>query len=103
MENCIYCGKPLTDGKCEENHSFKKMCINCAFSKENEDGSFTCVNKDNLEATREKMLEAIKNVSEAYSVKDFCIEPLPLKKPLLKCSKWELHPAVLTDIANLFM
>ena len=74
------------------------MCVNCKFSVENEDGSYTCVNEDNLNATKNKMLEAMKSVSEAYEVKEFEISPLPLKKPTLKCKSWTLNEKILEEL-----
>lgn len=98
MELCVFCGSPLVDGKCENDHSIKKMCVNCKFAGDNGDGSYTCLNEDNLNTTKSKMLEAIKSVSEAYGVKEFEISPLPLKKPTLKCKAWTLNETILEKL-----
>lgn len=98
MDICVFCGEPLVDGKCEKDHTIKKMCVNCKFSEKNEDGSYTCKNEKNLNTTKDKMLEAIKNVSEAYAVKEFEIDPLPLKKPMLKCKEWSLDDSILDKL-----
>ena len=98
MDICVFCGAPLVDGKCEHDHSIKKMCVNCKFADKNEDGSYTCNNEKNLTTTKNKMLEAIKGVSESYAVTEFEIKPLPLKKPTLKCKEWTLDENILEQL-----
>lgn len=103
MDNyCIFCGEKLDEnGACCNNHEFKKMCLNCTFCTSTE-GSLYCGNDENKEAALNKMLELIKKESGGYSVKNLEIEPVALKKPTLKCGKWELSEQVLNKIKALF-
>jgi len=96
---CVFCGEPLNeDGVCENIHSFKKMCLNCQFC----DGMY-CQNEDNKQKALEKMLETLKKESGGYSVKTLEIEPLPLKKPALKCSNWALSENIRVQLPALFV
>lgn len=98
---CKFCGTATEGGVCPNEHVFKKMCVNCAHSKE-EDESYFCNNLDNMKTASNKIAEAIKNAGvEAYEV-EFNLKPVALKKPTLKCSKWELSNDVLSEIQALF-
>lgn len=102
-ENCILCGTPLVDGKCTVDHSFKKMCLNCSFCKENEEGKKTCVNEDNLKVAYDKIMAAAAEASASYAVKNLEIAPVPLKKVFSKCSHWTLSDEALEAVKNLFV
>jgi hypothetical protein len=109
MEYCKFCGEKLNaEGKCPNNHEFKKMCINCAFIGETEPDaesgkkSLVCMNEDNKKAALSKMMDAIKEAGGGYSVKTLEIEPVPLKKPNLKCARWELSEDVKNAALELF-
>lgn len=100
---CLLCGKVITDGEncgCLS-HIAKKMCINCASCKEDDEGQLTCMNETNLNKTKEKMQEAAKAISAAYEISSFEIKPLPLKKPLLKCANWTLHDDVRSRLVGM--
>ena len=90
---CIICGEPLNEeGHCPNGHEFKKMCLNCRFCgrlDKNTD-ELVCLNEDNKKAAMDKMLELLSKEGGGYSVKKLEIEPVPLKKPSLKCGKWEV-------------
>lgn len=101
MENCRLCGALIEGQKCKNVHDLKKMCINCQFCKKTEDGDFICTNEENMTETREKMYNALMQVSSAYQV-DLKLSPLPLKKPLCKCNRWNLHEDVLKEVIDLF-
>ena len=105
---CVYCGEPLDDeGVCENVHTFKKMCINCAYCTEelsdDENGTLFCGNEVNKKNALNKMLETLKKEGGGYAVKTLEIEPLPLKKPTLKCSNWELRKDILDSLTDLFV
>lgn len=94
---CLFCGSPLDEkGACPVDHAFKKMCLNCEFFSHN-----TCINSKNLENAKAKILEKAKEVS-GYGVVDITIEPLPIKKPTLKCGNWSLDEKVKNNIVELF-
>lgn len=101
---CTLCGEPLNEnGQCQNDHKFKKMCINCQFVRENEDGSMVCVNEENLNAVKEKMLSAASGVTDSYAVVKFEIEAQPLKNPVKKCGKWVLNDETKEKVLNLFV
>lgn len=101
---CKLCGEILTDGKCEKDHSFKKMCVNCSFCTEKDDKMY-CMNEDNMNAAVEKIKSAAAEAAGGYSITNFDIkvEPLPLKKPIAKCGKWALSAEVLNMIPSMFV
>jgi len=77
------------------------MCVNCAHSKE-EDEQYFCHNEENMNNALQKVNEAIKNAGvEAYKV-EVSLQPVALKKPTLKCGKWELSEDVLAEVKGLF-
>jgi hypothetical protein len=109
MLYCKFCGEKLNeDGQCPNNHDFKKMCINCAFIGETESDEKTgkkalvCMNEDNKKAALAKMMDLINEAGGGYSVKTLEIEPVPLKKPNLKCMRWALSDETKTAVLNLF-
>ena len=90
---CPLCGSEFIDGACPNDHSFKKMCLNCAWLSENEAGELVCSNEQNQKDAAEKVRASIIKESDiGYSIKNLAFElsPLPLKKPTLKCGKWTL-------------
>lgn len=98
---CKFCGSVTEEGACPNEHSFKKMCVNCAHSKENEEQYF-CHNEENMNNALQKVQEAIKNAGvDAYKV-EVTLQPVALKKPTLKCGKWELSDEVLEEVKALF-
>ena len=98
---CKFCGTATEDGVCPNEHAFKKMCVNCAHSKE-EDEQYFCHNEENMNNALQKVNEAIKNAGvEAYKV-EVSLQPVALKKPTLKCGKWELSEDVLAEVKGLF-
>lgn len=110
MVYCNLCGEKLgEDGKCPNNHVFKKMCLNCAClgSTENDGESgkaaLVCLSEENKKEAMEKMLTILKENGGGYSVKNLEIEPVPLKKPELKCKRWSLSEAAREEVLNLFV
>ena len=109
MLYCKFCGEPLNEGgKCPNNHAFKKMCMNCAHLGAIEDAetgkaSLVCMNEENKKAALEKMLKLLEGSKSGYAVKTLEIEPVPLKKPELKCGKWELSPVVREEVLDMFV
>lgn len=112
MENCKLCGAPLAEGKCPTEHSFKKMCINCAFCSLTENGEVLCVNEDNRKIVIDRMLKAAGDASTSYVMQDMesvkaammaTVKPIPLSKPLSHCPKWGLSDEVLEEVKNLFV
>lgn len=98
---CKFCGTATEGGACPNEHAFKKMCVNCAHSKE-EDEQYFCHNEENMNNALQKVNEAIKNAGvEAYKV-EVSLQPVALKKPTLKCGKWELSDDVLAEVKGLF-
>lgn len=98
---CKFCGSVTEEGVCPNVHAFKKMCVNCAHSKEDGEQYF-CHNEENMNNALQKVQEAIKNAGvDAYKV-DFTIQPVALKKPTLKCGKWELSDDVLEEVKAMF-
>ena len=51
MEYCKLCGLEIIDGIEPCNHTFKKMCLNCAYCNENN----CCTNTVNMEAIKNKI------------------------------------------------
>lgn len=104
VENCKFCGSKLEDGKCPNDHSFKKMCLNCSFVGD-VDGSVVCLNEDIKAKAKEKVMAAIESATlgthKITNIK-FELEPVPLKKPTLKCDKWELNQEVLDEVKAMF-
>lgn len=101
---CVLCGEALNEeGNCPKEHVFKKMCINCAWLN-TVDGNQVCTNSKNMENARKKILDAARNAAEGYSISNLKLDlnPLPLKKPTLKCGEWLLSELVLTNIKNSF-
>lgn len=99
---CVFCGEILGEsGICTTNHSNKKMCVNCRHSKLIDD-VYHCNNSENMENAKDKMLKAATDVSGGFP---FTIEvsPLPLKKPVNKCPKWELNEKLIEDFKNSFV
>ena len=104
---CKFCGEPLNEeGKCPNGHEFKKMCLNCIYCTEDisdeENATFLCMNEENKKNALNKMLELLKKEGGGYAVKNLEIEPVPLKKPTLKCGKWELDETVMREILGMF-
>ena len=99
---CKFCGKELNEaGCCANEHFFKKMCVNCAHRTEMNDQYF-CNSEENMQNALQKVQEAIKNAGvEAYKV-EFTLQPVALKKPTLKCPKWELGEDVLLELRERF-
>ena len=96
---CVFCGEELDDkGLCMNTHTFKKMCLNCEWCE-----NMTCQNEDNKKKALKKMLETLKNEGGGYAVKTLEIEPLPLKKPTLKCQNWTLSAVILNKLPELFV
>ena len=109
MLYCKFCGAQLDEeGKCPNDHSFKKMCINCEFCGESEPDEETgkknlvCLNEENKAAALDKMLNLLKENGGGYSVKALEIEPVPLKKVTLKCGKWSLSEDAKEEVLALF-
>jgi hypothetical protein len=48
-----------------------------------------CVNEENMNDTIAKMKEQL----GGYTIKNLELNPLPLKKPVMKCNRWSLEPA----------
>ena len=106
---CRLCGEKVElDGKCPNSHEFKKMCINCAFIGEtaaddvSEKKSLVCMNEENRKEALNKMLKILEENGGGYTVKNLEIEPVPLKKPTLKCGKWCLSEEVKEEVLALF-
>lgn len=101
---CPLCGKELNEEhKCENNHAFKKMCVNCQSSYF--DGvAYFCKNEKNLSDAKKKLEEAIENsgIKSTHKV-EVSIEPLPLKKPIAKCKEWSLNEEIKNSLVNLFV
>ena len=98
---CPLCGSTLNeDGTCPTNHTVPAMCLNCTFSKELESGELVCDNTQNLEDARQKLIANMTQQSvDGYAIKSFKldIEPLPLKKPTLKCKRWAINEELVMD------
>ena len=98
---CKFCGTATEGGVCPNEHAFKKMCVNCAHRTE-KDEQYFCNNEENMNNALQKVNEAIKNAGvEAYKV-EVSLQPVALKKPTLKCGKWELAEDVLNEVKELF-
>ena len=98
---CPLCGSVLNeDGTCPNNHVVLAMCLNCTFCSELDNGDVVCENTENLMNAKEKILAGIaQQQSEGYAIKkvEVEIEPLPLKKPTLKCKRWTLNEELVID------
>jgi hypothetical protein len=110
MITCKYCGEALNaDGTCPNKHEFKKMCLNCGFlgdtAADEVSGkkALICTNEENKNAAYEKLMDILKKEANGYEVSKLEIKPVPLKKPELKCPKWELSKAVKEEILNMFV
>lgn len=102
-ELCKFCGEPLNEkGVCANAHTFKKMCVNCASCGKNEDNELVCKNETNLKSAFDKVMAAVEGAVQGYSVKNFDIAPLALKKPTSKCGNWSLSDEVSAELLNLF-
>ena len=104
---CKFCGEPLNEeGKCPNGHEFKKMCLNCIYCTEEvtdgEDGHLFCMNAENKKNALNKMLELLNKEGNGYAVKTLEIEPVPLKRPTLKCGSWELDETLVREILGFF-
>ena len=100
---CNLCGTELNEeGKCPNNHTFKKMCLNCAFLKREND-ALLCGNDENACGMLDKIRDAANKVCNGYEITGIDIKPLPLKKPELKCGKWELSEEVKNQVLTLFV
>lgn len=94
--NCVLCGEPLTEGKCANEHTFKKMCLNCKFM----DDEMHCVNENNMQMMINKVKEVLGN---SYTVDDIKLSPTILKEPTKKCKNWELSENVVEYLKTLFV
>lgn len=103
-ELCKFCGSELVEGKCPNNHEFKKMCVNCLYSKRSGNGDYVCNNDKNMQDAKAKIEEAVHAAASGYAITSFNyeLEPLPLKKPTAKCSRWEMSTAIIDEIEGLF-
>lgn len=100
---CRFCGETLNEeGLCPNGHEFKKMCVNCIYCNEDAEDTLVCMNEDNKKAALNKMLELLKSEGGGYAVKTLEIEPVPLKKPTLKCGRWELDETIVKDVIGMF-
>jgi len=66
----------------KEECAIKKMCLNCKFCIENEDGTFACKNENVLNIAKEKIMAA---VPEGYEIENISLKPMALKNPIKKC------------------
>lgn len=100
---CPLCGELLNEkDACATEHKFKKMCVNCQHvNYSNDDNCYICNNIENMEEAKKRIIDAAKTAAGGYS---FTVEvtPLPLKRPLVKCPRWELSKDVEKNIKNLF-
>lgn len=85
-EFCVICGSELVEGKCPNAHGLKKMCINCLWSRREENG-YVCVNEAVLKPAYEKMLAAL---PEGFEVDTIKLKPMALKNPCKKCGNHDL-------------
>lgn len=92
-------GLPLQDG-CKDFNPVK-MCLNCSFLQKNKDGQLVCGNRENMDASMERVYKAIEEVN-GYTVTDLKVEPKPLKKATSRCSKWQISDEIIEYIKNLF-
>ena len=93
-------GEELLDGK--EAFSFSKMCLNCAFVKDNEKGELVCGNDENMQAAMAPVYEALQKVN-GYNVNRLEVEPVALKQPTKKCGKWTLRSEILDYVKTLLV
>lgn len=91
---CPVCGGELENGTCPSCDSHKRMCLNCEFCKEGEDEELYCRNADNLEDAVEKAKAALSEIKGFKLAGDLKMEPIALKKPTVKCSRWLLSDAI---------
>jgi len=102
---CHLCGEVINseEGKCKNDHAFKKMCVNCASSHFNGTVYF-CDNEKNMADAQKKLQDAIENsgVEKTHKV-TVSIEPLPLKKPTAKCKEWNLDNDIKEALETLFV
>lgn len=105
---CKFCGTQLNElGVCTSVHNAnRKMCVNCSFVSLTDDG-YLCNNKVNMENTRKKIIEAANSAASAaggYSIDNFNfdIKPLPLKRPTVKCTLWELNNDIVDEFIKSF-
>lgn len=106
MSLCKFCGEEITDGKCLNDHSFKKMCINCTFSSYDEESdTYKCENEVNMANAVEAIKKAAMSATESYQIDtiDIKVSPLPLKRPTCKCKSWVLDESVKNELVNLFV
>ena len=102
---CKLCGGVLTDGQCEnaENHKFKRMCVNCNCVSTDENGNYVCMNEKNQKDAEDKVNAAIESAGiKNYNI-SVTLQPVPLKKPTLKCKEWTLSNEIKENIESLFV
>lgn len=98
---CLLCGSQIDESNlCENEHKFKKMCVNCRYVASC-NGGFICTNPEHMDVARNKAIEAAKQAIAGYSI-NVEVSPLPLKNPIAKCSKWEIKDSVIEYIKNSF-
>ena len=103
IENyCVLCGSTKVDGICPNQHTFKKMCLNCAFLGPNEEGKPLCLNETNMKNVLDKMHAALSEFG-GYNVTRLEVEPVPLKNPTKKCGEWALSEEVKEKLTELFV
>lgn len=78
----------------KEECPIKKMCLNCKFCIENEDGTFACRNKNVLNIAKEKIMAA---VPEGYEIENISLKPMALKNPIKKCPNYEVDVDLIHD------
>lgn len=101
MKNlCLLCGAELNEnGVCPADHQIKKMCLNCVSCLNNEQDSEEmsigryCVNEENMNDTIKKMSEQL----GGYTIKNIELNPLPLKKPTVKCPRWTMNEVTVEE------
>lgn len=101
-KRCRFCGEVLVDNKCPNTHEFKRMCLNCRFCEQNDEGYF-CRNDENANTAMNQIMEAANKAVSSYEIKNLEIAALPLKKPELKCRRWEFEHSLDSDLHSFFV
>lgn len=90
---CKLTGVDLEKEECP----IKKMCLNCKFCIENEDGTFACKNENVLNIAKEKIMAA---VPDGYEIENISLKPMALKNPIKKCPNYDTNIDVINNELN---
>ncbi len=72
----------------------KKMCHNCVFFVENEEGTGSCTNEIVNEKGREKIIASL---PEGFEIEELKLKPMKLKDPTKKCGQYSVAKEVVCN------